>query len=168
MRGASGRLFFCEFLAGPMGSTQLFHQRAAGASSETYNQGELQVNNTTAIGSNNFILMGVLVDYEVRKTGAAMLWVDTSPGRKENEVLGAAVPSFFTSIVAVRVPKRAAAAMGELQKGAIYEVKGHVQGVKRILDGKSFYLAEPQASYVRRKDIQVAAPPAPASAPASE
>lgn len=109
-----------------------------------------------AIGSNNFILMGVLVDYEVRKSGAAMLWVDTSPGRKENEVLGAAVPSFFTSIVAVRVPKRAAAAMGELQKGAIYEVKGHVQGVKRILDGKSFYLAEPQASYVRRKDIPFA------------
>ncbi len=105
-----------------------------------------------AIGSNNFILMGVLVDYEVRKSGAAMLWVDTSPGRKENEVLGAAVPSFFTSIVAVRVPKRAATAMGELQKGAIYEVKGHVQGVKRILDGKSFYLAEPQASYVLRKD----------------
>ena len=105
------------------------------------------------VGANNLILQGVLVDYEVRKSGAAMLWLDTAPGRDEKEVLGAAVPSFFTSIIAVRVPKRAAASLGDMQKGAVYEVKGHIQGVKRILDGKTFFLAEPQASYVRRKDF---------------
>ena len=104
------------------------------------------------IGANDFILQGILMDSEVRKSGAAMIWLDTAPGRTENEVLGAAVPSFFTAVIAIRIPKRAAATMGELQKGAVYKVKGHIQGVKRILDGKTFYLAEPQASYVRRQD----------------
>lgn len=120
---------------------------------------------TAAVGSNDFIIQGVLVNHEIRKTGAAMIWIDTAPGREEVEVRGAAVPSFFTSVIAIRVPKRAATTMGELETGAVYVAKGHIQGVKRMLDGKTFYLNEPQANYVRRKQ---GAPAATADAASTE
>lgn len=121
-----------------------------------------------AFGSNDFIVQGVLVQHEVRKTGAAMIWLDTAPGREESEVRNAPVPSFFTSVLAIRVPKRAVASMGELETGGIYVAKGHVQGVKRVLDGQPFYLTELQASYVRRKDLVETAedPPATEDPPA--
>lgn len=121
-----------------------------------------------ALGSNDFSVQGILVQHEVRKTGAAMVWLDTSPGRKESEVHNAPVPSFFSSILAIRVPKRAVASMGELVDGGIYVAKGHIQGVKRVMDGQPFYLTELQASFVRRKDIAADTPDADESGASEE
>jgi hypothetical protein len=98
---------------------------------------------------NTFHVVGEIVRAEVRKTGAAMIWVRSSE-REDGEIQGAPVPSFFTSVLAIRVPRYVIEKLPEdlLEKGNTVSVSGRLQGVRRVVEGRDFYLVEAQAGII--------------------
>lgn len=101
---------------------------------------------------NKVILSGRLVKVDERDSGASMIWVETG-NREEKSVKGAAVPTFFTPVVPVRVPSYVQSKLNEgfYEPGMDILVEGRLQGVKRIVDEKDFYVVEVQASRVYKE-----------------
>lgn len=98
---------------------------------------------------NTFNIVGPIVRSEIRKTGAAMIWVKASD-REEGEINGAAVPSFFTPVIAIRIPKYLLEKTDReaFEKGKNISVTGRLQGVKRVVDGHEYYIVEAQAGFI--------------------
>ncbi|WP_414039388.1 hypothetical protein ACJU26_09170 [Acidithiobacillus sp. M4-SHS-6] len=98
---------------------------------------------------NTFNIVGDIVRSEIRKTGAAMIWVRASE-REEDEIRGAAIPSFFTPIIAIRIPRYLLekTAPEVFEKGKNISVTGRLQGVKRMVDGHDYYIVEAQAGFI--------------------
>lgn len=96
---------------------------------------------------NKFIIMGVIKEIDLRDTGAAMIWIEASD-REESSVRGAPVPTWFTPIIPVRFPAYVIESTDKtsLVSGTQVVVEGRLQGVKRNVDGKDFYIAEIQAN----------------------
>lgn len=102
-----------------------------------------------SINYNKFMLVGEITDINVRETGAAMIWVKASD-RAESSVEGTPVPTSFTPIIAMRVP---AYIIKDLDNSVLkiknkIIVEGRLQGVKRTVEGKDFYIVEAQASKI--------------------
>lgn len=113
---------------------------------------------------NKTIIIGTLHDVDLRESGASMIWVNTG-NREDTPVKGAAVPTWFTGIVAIRVP----AYVQEKLKEDFYEngmdiiVEGKLQGIRRRIedeesDFNDFYVVEVQASrlYKERELVEEA------------
>lgn len=99
---------------------------------------------------NTFNVVGEIVRSEVRKkSGAAMIWVKASD-REEGEINNAPVPSFFTPILAIRIPRWLVEKGGEeaFDKGNTISLSGRLQGVRRVVDGRDYFIVEAQASYL--------------------
>ncbi len=98
---------------------------------------------------NTFSVVGDIVRSEIRKTGAAMIWVKASE-REEGEISGAPVPSFFTPVLAIRIPRYVLEKVDEsaFEKGRNIAITGRMQGVKRVIDGRDFYIVELQAGFI--------------------
>jgi len=107
---------------------------------------------------NKFILVGKIVDVDLRDTGNAMVWVKAS-NHPENHIANASMPSWYTPIVTIRISQKTIAQLREsLEKsgkkkkgeelfkiGEFYNIEGTVQGIKRLIQEKEFYSCELQA-----------------------
>lgn len=96
---------------------------------------------------NKFWMIGEVIDVDARETGSAMIWI-SAYHRDEIPVKGAPVPTWFTSVIAVRIPAYVLESTDKaaLEKGETVVVEGRLQGVKRNIEGKDFFIAEVQAS----------------------
>ncbi|HEY9017681.1 hypothetical protein [Thiomicrospira sp.] len=123
------------------------------------------------MGFNKFFFNGEIVDVDLRDSGNAMVWVKTS-NHPEVEINHSQIPSWYTSIIPVRISKKTLDGIIENRKksnnakknsgdssvlnafeiGAIYNIEGSIQGIKRIVDGKPFYSSEIQAARIFKDD----------------
>lgn len=99
------------------------------------------------INFNKVIVIGEITDIEFRAAGSAMVWVRSS-NRDEVPMDGSPVPSVFTPIVLIRLPRPIAERMNkeEAVPRAVISVEARVQGVRRTVDGKMFFFTEIVAS----------------------
>lgn len=102
-------------------------------------------------GLNKLFLIGAVTDVDTRRTGAAMIFVrtDDSPDKSMRNA-AAELPAFLTRTFAVRVPRYVVERTNTaiLAKGAIVQVDGHMQGVRRNIDGRDFYFVEAVADRI--------------------
>lgn len=110
---------------------------------------ETQELNYPDVQWNKFMLMGTVTGIDERERGSAMVFVKAG-GREEVEVKNTPIPTWFTPIIAVRVPTYVLEKIGPdvLQEGNLVVVEGRLQGVKRNVDKKDFFIVEAQASRI--------------------
>lgn len=101
-------------------------------------------------GFNDATISGFVMKAEKKKSGSWEVWLNTDPSREDTEMKGAAIPSFHTSVIFIRVPKPVVQRIGEegFVEGANLIVKAFMTGVRRVVEGQSFDVVE-----VRAKDV---------------
>lgn len=106
-----------------------------------------QAPSTSSVKFNKVIVIGDLREIEFRPAGSAMVWI-TSSDRDEVRINGAPVPSVFTPVVIVRLPKNVAERLRDagVKAGDILSIEARAQGIKRMVDGKPYYFTEIVAS----------------------
>lgn len=100
---------------------------------------------------NKVILEGTLVKVDKRDSGATMIWV-AAGNRQEVPVPNAPLPTFFTGVIAVRVPAYVQKKLREdfFDVGMEILVEARLQGVRREVDGSDYYVVEVQASRLHK------------------
>jgi hypothetical protein len=103
-----------------------------------------------AVGYNQVVLIGQVTEIDIRDSGAAMIWIQAGT-RGEEKIENAPSPSWFTPIMAARIPSRVLERTDEslLMKGAVIVCDGNLQGMLRVMEGKPFYTVEVQVTRIR-------------------
>lgn len=98
-------------------------------------------------GINQAILSGLVENVEHKKSGSMEVWINTNTTRQDTPLKGAAVASFFTSTIFVRIPKPVVERIGKekLAKGVKAIIPSRLKGVRRITDGHPYDVVEVQA-----------------------
>lgn len=102
------------------------------------------------IGYNQVVLIGHVHEIDIRDSGAAMVWVQAGT-RSEEKMEHAPSPSWFTPIMAARIPQKVLERTDPelLMKGSAVVCDGNLQGIKRTMEGKEFYTVEVQITRIR-------------------
>jgi len=111
---------------------------------------EAQNEQAMEVGYNQVVMIGKVTEIDIRESGAAMIWVQAGT-RPEEKMENAPSPSWFTPVMAARIPQKVLERTDTslLRKGEVVVCDGNLQGVKRVMEGKDFYTVELQVTRIR-------------------